>query len=306
MFGIDDALIGAGVGALLGGLGGGSKPSGNVTSTSTQTQDLPPWLKSLTTGNLDLGADVRNNLLGISPSQAVTGYIPEGQFDATAYLKANPDVAQNTYWGPQAYQHYLQHGMSEGRQGFELGSPTTGGSGNLLTKSALPEYLKTISGAYLDPASNPYLDATYKHSADLVGSGVDSRFSAAGRYGSGAHQAVLQEGLDNLANSIFGGNYQAERARQAAAVGGAPAFSSGITSSAFAPLAAYNSLIPNLRSTNGTSSQPYFTNPLGNVLSGALAGSVLGNSFGGTTSVPAVDMGTAGAGDLMTALGFLA
>ena len=61
----------------------------------------------------------------------------------------------------------------------------------------------TIAGKYLDPASNPYLDLTYKHAAGLLGSGIDSRFSAAGRYGSGAHQGVLQEGFGNLATGLI-------------------------------------------------------------------------------------------------------
>ncbi len=148
---------------------------------------------------------------------------------------------------------------------------------NGVMDAATAEYLKTVKGDYLDPTKNPYLDATYKHSADLVGAGVDSRFESSGRYGSGAHQGVLQEGMNNLATSIFGGNYQAERARQAAATGGAPTFQTGSSGAAYAPYSGFADLFPaGVRST----STPYFSNTAGGILSGALAGSQLSKLFG--------------------------
>ncbi len=148
---------------------------------------------------------------------------------------------------------------------------------NGIMDAATAQYLKTLKGDYLDPTKNPYLDATYKHAADLVGSGVDSRFESAGRYGSGAHQGVLQEGMNNLATSIFGGNYQAERARQAAATGGAPTFQTGRAGAAYAPYSGFADLFPaGVRST----STPYFSNTAGGILSGALAGSQLSRLFG--------------------------
>lgn len=51
-----------------------------------------------------------NNFLGIqSPAPAQTA----DNFDAQAYLAANPDVAAN--WKSDPYQHYLQYGKNEGR-----------------------------------------------------------------------------------------------------------------------------------------------------------------------------------------------
>jgi hypothetical protein len=145
------------------------------------------------------------------------------------------------------------------------------------TPTALDQYLKTIRGDYLDPTTNPWLDKTYRHASDLVGAGVDSRFSAAGRYGSGAHQGVLQEGMNNLATNIFGQNYQAERGRQDTAIRGAPAFDAGRAGAAYAPYSGFADLFPaGVRST----SQPYFSNTAGGILSGALAGSQLSKLFG--------------------------
>lgn len=206
--GINPALLGMGAGALLGGLGGGSRPAG----TTTTVQDVPEWLKPYVMQNLNAAGSARDALIS----------------------------------GPNA------------------------------TSAAMPEYMKTVNGAYLDPSSNPWLDATYKHAAGLVGSGVDSRFEAAGRYGSGAHQGVLQEGMNNLATSIYGGNYQAERARQNAAVTGAPGFDTNRATAAYAPYTGYSSLFPNSRSTT----TPYFNNPGAGILGGALAGGALSRMWG--------------------------
>lgn len=47
----------------------------------------------------------------------------QGNFDSAAYLRANPDVARDPYWSQHPYQHYIEHGMAEGRK-----APMTGGS----------------------------------------------------------------------------------------------------------------------------------------------------------------------------------
>lgn len=149
-------------------------------------------------------------------------------------------------------------------------------SGTNVVNAAVPGYLKTINGDYLSPGSNPYLDATYNHAAGLVGAGVDSRFESAGRYGSGAHQGVLQEGMNNLATSIYGGNYQTERARQDAATTGAPQFATNQATAGYAPYTGYASLFPNVRSTTA----PYFNNTGAGILGGALAGGSISRMFG--------------------------
>jgi hypothetical protein len=68
-------------------------------------------------------------LMGLSrgPGGAQTGPIARDQFDAQSYLKANPDVAQNSGYATDPYSHYVDHGMAEGRQGFKLGefAPTS-------------------------------------------------------------------------------------------------------------------------------------------------------------------------------------
>ena len=43
-----------------------------------------------------------------------------GQFDAEAYLKANPDVARHRKYGRDPLAHYLKYGIAEGRKGSGL------------------------------------------------------------------------------------------------------------------------------------------------------------------------------------------
>src|ERR1044072_402581 len=47
----------------------------------------------------------------------------QGEFDPVAYLRDNPDVAADKYWGANPEAHYFEHGMREGRS-----RPSTGGT----------------------------------------------------------------------------------------------------------------------------------------------------------------------------------
>lgn len=72
--------------------------------------------------------------------------------------------------------------------------------------------------------SNPMLDQMYQRAASQVANSVNSNFSQAGRYGSGAHTAALTQGLGNMATDLYGGAYQNDRANQMQAIGMAPTF----------------------------------------------------------------------------------
>ena len=62
--------------------------------------------------------------------------------------------------------------------------------------------------------TNPYLDATYSRAYDSLRNKLDSQFEAAGRYGSDAHQKVMEQAGSDLANQIYGGQYNADMARR--------------------------------------------------------------------------------------------
>lgn len=112
-----------------------------------------------------------------------------------------------------------------------------GGSPNLGSATNLNQ--ATTGGYFLGgPGSNPYLDPTYNRMAQLIGENynrvvapdITSRFSAAGRLGSGAYQNAvtasqeqLGQNLSSAATQLYGQNYDAERNRMEAAAAQAPA-----------------------------------------------------------------------------------
>lgn len=79
----------------------------------------------------------------------------------------------------------------------------------------------TIQGDFLN--SNPYLDQTFNRAADLTRGRLDSEFAGSGR-NLGASLPARSEELQTLASNIYGGNFQAERDRQTAAIGQAQGF----------------------------------------------------------------------------------
>ena len=110
-------------------------------------------------------------------------------------------------------------------------------AGSPLLRGAQGEMGKTIAGDYL-MAGNPYFDKMFDTAArpvvrnymEAVAPGIDARFGAAGRYGSGLHalsQQGSQEALGRALSDMSGGmayqNYQAERSRMAPAAMAAPA-----------------------------------------------------------------------------------
>ena len=93
---------------------------------------------------------------------------------------------------------------------------------NPLLASSQGEVNKILQGQYLSPTSNPYLQNLYNQMAGDVTSGVQSQFSKAGRLGSAANQAVLADELGQLANQVYGDQYNQERANMMAATQLAP------------------------------------------------------------------------------------
>jgi len=92
-------------------------------------------------------------------------------------------------------------------------------NGNPTFQNAENNLNQVISGQ-----ENPYLDSAYNQAASKVSDSVNSNFSAAGRYGSGAHTDVLSKNLGDVATNIYGGAYDADQGRRLQAIGQAPAF----------------------------------------------------------------------------------
>lgn len=99
-------------------------------------------------------------------------------------------------------------GLSSNFQGWQ---PNVGASQDY--------YGDVIGGKYLDPSSNPGLASVLDRTRRDVSDEVNSQFSMAGRYGSGAHTGILTDRLADAEGNILYGNYAQERANQGQAAG---------------------------------------------------------------------------------------
>ena len=112
------------------------------------------------------------------------------QFDSTAYLAANPDVAADPYWSQHAQDHYLEHGQSEGRQATYTQPDSTFGS-----------YAQGPTAAQVQ------MDPGYQFGLDQGQQAIDRQTAASGGRVSGAAlKAAAQYGTD-YATTKYGDAY---------------------------------------------------------------------------------------------------
>lgn len=95
-------------------------------------------------------------------------------------------------------------------------------AGNPLLNQSQNLAQKTLAGDFLSPTTNPYSQALFNQMAGDVTSKVQSQFSKAGRLGSGANQEILTRNLGELANQVYGDQFNRERALQAQTMTTAP------------------------------------------------------------------------------------
>ena len=166
--------------------GGGGKGGGGGDSSGTQTVTNTPWA-------------------GAAPY--VTDYLSRG--------KAVTNQPYNFYNGDQVagFAPEQEAGMNLNTQRALAGSPTLNAANNQVTN--------TMNGDYLSPDSNPYLKANVDQAMGDVQSRVNSQFNN-NNFGGSAHQEVLQRGLGDVANNMYGQNYAQERNRQLQATTQAP------------------------------------------------------------------------------------
>lgn len=289
---------------------------GSGTTSTNSTQRSEPWspLQPYLTGRA-----------AVAPSAGTPGHYMYG---STPYgVGANDRVSQTWIPGTPATQGQSAiTGLIPGIQNWydqnQAPSANTASGyeaarqralqGSQFDPAANQTYGDTLSGRYLDPATNPYLQSTYDQAARNVGNSVNSQFAASGRYGSGAHAGVLAQGLGNLATNIYGGNYEQERARQMQALGMLPQFNSrdyqnlsaltganqALSDYPYQQLSRYGGLLQGAGggygTTTGTQQTPYFDNSLAQIAGLGLTGAALYAS-GGLSGLGA----GAGAGGMM-------
>lgn len=127
---------------------------------------------------------------------------------AGSALQGIPDATTTSANEPPAYlRPYLEQAAGAAQNLYGQGPYIAP-----IQQSAIDYGTGVLRGDYLN--SNPYLDATFNRAAGAVTNQVQSNFGRAGRDVRGANaQNVATEGYNNLANMIYGGNYQAERDR---------------------------------------------------------------------------------------------
>jgi len=162
----------------------GSSPSSIMSTQSNEPSDfIRPYLDQAMDYNQDLFESSSPNYF---PNATYVGYSPETQ---TALDLATARAKQ----------------------------------GNPLLGLAQTEANSILSGDYLDPTSNPYAQSVYNQMAGDVTSKVNSQFTEAGRFGSGANQEILARSLGELGNKFYGDQYNREREIMANTMSTAPA-----------------------------------------------------------------------------------
>jgi hypothetical protein len=151
-----------------------------------QTSKTEPWsgAQPYITDYLKRGKSLSNTPFQYNPGDTVVDFAPETQF-----------------------------GLAATTQRAMQGSPV-----NL---AAQQNATNTLTGQYMSPDSNPWLKGAYDTAANDVTGRINSQFSN-DNFGGTAHQEVLTRGLGEVANNMFGGNYQQERGRQMQTMGMAP------------------------------------------------------------------------------------
>jgi len=167
-------------------MGSGGGPS---STTVTNQVQLPPWAAPYAAGfSADIGKYVNQGLASGYPFSPI----------------------QQSPFTPAQLQGFQQTEQMAGAEGGPIGA-------------GLNQANNILSGAYLNPATDPYLQATYNEAAqpmvtafrNATEPGIQAEFARAGSFGGSAQQQAeqiaqqnLAQGLANLGTNIYGGAYQ--------------------------------------------------------------------------------------------------
>ena len=108
-------------------------------------------------------------------------------------------VAGQSQWTQDA----LQMQADRAQNGSPLIDNASTAINNITTGQALAgnQGLNTLN--QLSQEDNPYVDELYNRANSQAQSAINSNFSSAGRYGSGAHAAASADAANNLANEMY-------------------------------------------------------------------------------------------------------
>jgi hypothetical protein len=112
------------------------------------------------------------------------------------------------------------------QRGYDMLEDTVNaGAGDM--DAAIAENNKTLSGAYLDPSTNPYIKDIADRMGKLASTTALSSFGGRGRTGSGLAGYYSGKGAADATGEVYFNNYNNERGRMGSAVGMAPVLAQG-------------------------------------------------------------------------------
>lgn len=115
----------------------------------------------------------------------------EANFNSSAYLAANPDVANPTNWAGTAYQHYQQYGQNEGRA-FTYNTSPTDATTQQNTAQQDPNYGSlTRNFNTTDLTNDPIYQAALAQGMQSGTQGINNLAAANGSLNSGATLKAL-------------------------------------------------------------------------------------------------------------------
>jgi hypothetical protein len=143
--------------------------------------------------------------------------------ESTNSISSNQSSSSSAPW--EAQIPYLLEMFSRGR-GMLDAAP----GGNPLNQDAAAQIKKTLGGDYLfgNPESKKAIDAITEQTTNRVMPGIDSKFAASGRYGSGLHKQELGRQIADTSASEMAKNYNAERNNMMGAATAAPGVSDSL------------------------------------------------------------------------------
>ena len=162
---------------------------------------------------------------GSNPSNVTTTTESEPSQFIRPYLEQAIDYSQDLFESdlPNFFPNATYTGFSpETETALDLATARATAGSPLLNLSQT-EANKILSGDYLSPTTNPFSQALFNQMAGDVTSQVQSQFSKYGRLGSGANQEILTRELGQLANQVYGDQYNRERENMVNAMATAPA-----------------------------------------------------------------------------------
>jgi hypothetical protein len=245
------------------------------------------------------------------------------------YLEQGFQAASNLYnnYTPQYYPGSTVSPLNS-QQTTGLNSIYNYGmNGSPVSNAANTEQADTLNGDYLS-AGNPYFQQMSNSIAATVTPQVESQYEAAGRYGSGDAANATASALSNEEGQLAFQNYGNERSIQQQAAFNAPSINNqnltnlnAATSAGnayqnqsqnelnnqvnaynyyqqlpYQQLQSYQDSINGTYGGTSTSTQPYYSNPVGSALSGALGGAASGAALGSVVPGVGTGIGAIGGG----------